>query len=70
MENEGVEVIYRDGYLIPVEPIRGQFDIEKDKALIDKGSHFFCQGHLAAVVIEQQSRDPKYCFDCYKVIRE
>ena len=67
--DEEIEVVYRAGYFIPTER-HGQFDIQRDNALIENGSHFFCQGHLGAVVTEEQSRNPKYCCDCYKAIRE
>ncbi len=61
---------YRAGYLIPVNSGKGYFNIERDGALIAQGGHFFCQGHLTAVVIEEQSKDEKYCFACYTVIKE
>jgi hypothetical protein len=74
-EEQGIEVvasISADGtstYLTPVKS-QGQFNIQTDSTLIAKGSHFFCQGHLGAVVIEEQSRDETYCSECYRAIKE
>ena len=70
MAEQPIEAEYRAGYLIPIEPIKGQFDAERDKALIAKGSHFFCLGHLSAVAIEEQSKNPDYCCSCYTAIQE
>ena len=69
-KGEELEVEYRAGYLIPTEQVKGKFDIKSDSVLLAEGSHFFCQGHLSAVAIKQQSHNPNYCSDCFKVIRE
>jgi hypothetical protein len=66
-KKDGQLLEHRDGYLYPVGK---QFDITRDRMLVDKGSHIFCQGHLGAVPIEEQSRNPKYCKDCYRSLRE
>ena len=67
---KGIKVIYRAGYLIPVEPVKGKFNIQREKALVAKGTHFFCWACLGAVVIEEQSKNKKYCKDCYEVMKE
>ena len=69
-EEEHIEVTYQEGFLIPVEPLKGLFDIGRDNALIMKKTHFFCQGHLGAIPIEEQSPDDdSYCAECLKSIR-
>ncbi len=40
------------------------FDATRDAALIKAGTHFYCQGHLCARPIEEQSADPRYCRSC------
>jgi predicted nucleic acid-binding Zn ribbon protein len=44
------------------------FDDARDNALIQKGTHFFCLGHLTAVPVETQSRNPDYCRTCLDVL--
>ena len=63
------EVVYRAGYLMPVDT-RGQFNIQKDSSLVATGDYFFCQGHLGAVAIKEQSQNPNYCQECLEIIRE
>ncbi len=46
-----------------------KFDIKRDGEKILKGKHFFCRGHLSGVPIKRQSKNKKYCSECYKVIR-
>jgi len=65
-----LKVKYHAGYLIPAEPLSGQFDIQVDSALIASGSHFFCHVCLQAVAIEEQSPDPNYCVNCFKSLKE
>ena len=67
--SDEIEVIYQAGYLVPVEPIKGQFNSQRDRALIDKGSQFFCRACLVAVPIERQSLNPEYCSDCCEEIK-
>ncbi|KKN76943.1 hypothetical protein LCGC14_0365950 [marine sediment metagenome] len=62
-------MVERVVYLFPRTP-KGHFNIQMDKALCEKGSHFFCQGHLSAVPIEEQSRNIEYCSECYASIKE
>lgn len=64
-----IEVKYQAGYLTPIEPVKGIFDIKRDNDLITRGSHFFCQGHSEAITIEKQSPDQRYCQECYKIVR-
>jgi predicted nucleic acid-binding Zn ribbon protein len=46
------------------------FDDERDNALIARGSHFFCCGHLRAIPIEKRSaKNKKYCQQCFLVIK-
>jgi len=46
------------------------FDEERDNALIARGSHFFCCGHLRAVSVEKRStKNKKYCQQCFLVIK-
>ena len=70
MKTKVEEVVYRAGYLMPVDTDRGKFNIKRDVILITEGSHFFCQGHLGAVSIEEQSHNPNYCRECLKIIEE
>ena len=49
--------------------IKSKFSIANDKALVDSGSHFFCQGHLSAVPLEKQ-KNKEYCVECYAIMRE
>jgi len=44
------------------------FDNKAEKVLIDKGSHFYCYGHLRGVPVETRSRNPDYCESCLSVI--
>ena len=45
------------------------FDSTRDKEQIAANTHFFCQGHLSAVLKERQSiEDKRFCKDCYTVI--
>jgi hypothetical protein len=39
--------------------------IQVEYAAIAAGSHFWCETHLAAVPVTEQSADPRYCRDCY-----
>jgi hypothetical protein len=41
------------------------FDIKRDNELIAVGSHFWCEGHMTARPIDDQSPDPRYCLVCY-----
>ena len=40
------------------------FNIKQDGMLILKGSYFYCEGHLAARPVEEQSKDSRYCREC------
>jgi len=64
---EGIEVTYHKGYLIPTTPNYGRFNAREERALIAKGTHFFCDGHLGAIPIGEQSPDDaRYCVECLK----
>jgi hypothetical protein len=66
-KKDGQLLEHRDGYFYPVGK---QFDIQRDRMLVYKGSHFFCQGCLVAVEIDQMSRKEGYCLDCSSSVRE
>ena len=46
------------------------FDVERDKVLINAGTHFLCVTHQIALPIEQQSPDNRYCLTCYNFLLE
>ena len=48
----------------------GYFNIKRDRKLIDNGTHFFCLACVCAVPIEEESLNPNYCQECYKIIGE
>ena len=62
-------VEYRSGYLLPVEPVKGKFNSQRDRTLIAEGTHFFCRACLTAVIIEERSKNPDYCVACLAVFR-
>jgi len=41
------------------------FDSKRDKELIAKGTHFWCESCLVARLLSKQSPDPRYCKSCY-----
>jgi len=49
---------------------KGHFNIQRDRKLIDNGTHFFCLACVCAVPIEEESLNPNYCQECYKIIGE
>jgi len=46
-----------------------KFDIARDIKVIEDGG-FFCQGCLVGKDKAAMSSDPRYCQDCYDVLRE
>lgn len=42
----------------------GYLGIKRDNELIAAGSHFWCNTHLTAVPLDDQSPDPRYCQGC------
>lgn len=46
------------------------FDTARDAALIKAGTHFYCQSHLTARPVEEQSEDPRYCRGCCEFLRQ
>lgn len=47
-----------------------KFNIETDNLLIESGSHFWCDGCLVAVPVDDISQDPRYCQGCFEVLTE
>lgn len=45
------------------------FDIKRDNELIAAGTHFWCEGHLAAVPVDDISLDLRYCQGCFDVLK-
>jgi hypothetical protein len=48
----------------------GNFDIKREKEIIDAGSHFWCRGHSGAVLVGEQSPDPRYCRFCFTLLTD
>jgi hypothetical protein len=46
-----------------------KFDAHRDKELIEAGTHFYCQGHLTAIPLDDISPDARYCQGCYDFLR-
>lgn len=44
------------------------FDIKRDNELIAAGTHFWCDGHLSAVPVDDMSRESRYCQSCYNLL--
>ena len=40
-------------------------NIAEEMALIGKGTHFWCSGHLGAMPVIEQSTNKHYCQRCY-----
>ncbi|MDP2730740.1 MAG: hypothetical protein Q8O55_09705, partial [Dehalococcoidales bacterium] len=71
-EEDIVVVIYKDGKFAPIAPehiSKGRFNAQRDRLLIEKGSHFYCQTCLVAVPITEQSKDERYCLGCHSSIK-
>jgi len=47
-----------------------KFDAHRDKELIEAGTHFYCQGHLTAIPLDDISPDARYCQGCYDFLRQ
>ncbi len=51
--------------LIPSQPSVGKFSIARELAQIKAGTHFWCNGHLQAIPLAEQSPEkPNYCRSC------
>lgn len=44
------------------------FSIKQDNELIAKGSHFWCKACVVVRPLSEQSPDPRYCQQCFKLL--
>lgn len=47
-----------------------RFDITEENRLIAIGTHFWCSGHLSAVMVSEKSVDSRYCKKCHDFLTE
>ena len=63
-----VDINVSSGPVPPTGPAPKIFDDKRDTVLLAAGTHFYCSGHLRAVSVETQSRNPDYCRQCLAVL--
>ena len=54
----------------PLPPIEHYWDISDTSRLVgSKPGHFWCYTHLLDMPLEVQSIDPRYCRECYEILK-